>query len=86
MHDHVLPPGSAWRTREEARLQIPVFWLDDGHPVYEVWFWHATVRRWFCMSHAGPAIHQGVGYFRTVAQLKAQIAYFAGLAPAPDAQ
>ncbi len=52
-------------TRQEVRAQPPVFFLDDGEPVYEVWFWHPLLKRWFVMSLA-PVLAleaQGVVYF-----------------------
>lgn len=44
----------------------PAFRLDDGTPVFEVWFWHARVGRWFVMSNYSEPqmIEQGVIYFK----------------------
>ena len=33
----------------------PCFYLPDGTPVFEVWFWHRTQGRWFVMTTADPA-------------------------------
>lgn len=51
--------------RWEERDQEPCFEV-NGHPVWEVWFWHPLLRRWFCMSHEHDPrmIFQGVVYFR----------------------
>lgn len=76
-NDDRLPPDSPWRTRYESRRQPPVFELDDGFPVYEVWFWHDELRRWFVMSRVYDAqlAAAGVVIFFGVDQLKAWIAY-----------
>ncbi len=37
-------------TREVDLDQQPVFVLDDGEVVFEVWFWHAPAARWFVMT------------------------------------
>lgn len=52
--------------RRDSRAYPPAFRLDDGTAVYEVWFWHSILRRWFVMSHYSDAamIKQGVVYFR----------------------
>jgi hypothetical protein len=38
----------------------------DGTPVFEAWFWHRLLRRWFCMStvHHPALIQQGVVFFQ----------------------
>lgn len=77
-HDDRLPPGSPWRTRLETRRQPPVFELaPDSFPVYEVWFWHDELNRWFCMSRCYDAdlARAGVVFFYGMEQLKAWIAY-----------
>lgn len=62
--------------RLEERTQVPCFYVDEPStlfpgktysvPVYEVWFWHRALKRWFVMSTQGdPAMQaQGVVYFR----------------------
>lgn len=47
------------------RDQVPCFYVDDGTPVFEVWFWHCILKRWFCMSTVSDPkkIAQGVVYF-----------------------
>jgi hypothetical protein len=52
-------------TREEIRQQPPVFYTEQGEPVYEVWFWHSLLRRWFVMSTVRneEMEAQGVVYF-----------------------
>lgn len=52
--------------RWEDRQQEPCFHLEDGTPVFEVWYWHKSLRRWFCMTqHPSPElIAQGVVCFR----------------------
>lgn len=51
---------------EVERNHEPAIVLDDGTLVFEVWFWHQDLRRYFCMTK-GPAdarmIAQGVVYF-----------------------
>lgn len=37
--------------RWEDRSHDPCFTLKDGTPVFEVWFWHTQLLRWFCMTH-----------------------------------
>jgi len=51
--------------RWEDRTQEPCFILDDGIPVYEVWFWHTLLKRWFCMTNnPDPSLYaQGVVCF-----------------------
>jgi len=51
--------------RIEERAQLPVFYLDTGEAVFEVWFWHYPLRKWFCMSAwADPQmVAHGVIYF-----------------------
>lgn len=68
--DHWLPEGSPWRTREEERQQPPLFHLRDGFAVFEVWFYRRGV--WWCWT-MGPALYQGVRYFRTIEDLKASV-------------
>lgn len=70
VHDDLLPADSPWRTRWEERRQPAVFCI-DGVPVYEVWFWHTELRRWFCMSKSynRQLAYQGVIYFDTKEQL-----------------
>jgi len=54
------------QTREVTREQPPVIYLPDGgEPVFEVWFWHAQVFRWFVMSRSFNVNYQrgGVIYF-----------------------
>lgn len=38
----------------------------DGYPVFEVWFWHHLLGRWFCMTNEPnpQLIAQGVVCFR----------------------
>jgi hypothetical protein len=77
-HDDRLPPDSPWRTRHEVRHQPPVFVLeDDGYPVYEVWYWHDELSRWFVMSRVYNArlAAMGVIFFFGIEQLKAWIAH-----------
>ena len=53
-------------TREEDHDQEPVIYLPEtGEPVFEVWFWHSTIERWFVMSMNVDAemMRQGVVYF-----------------------
>lgn len=47
------------------RNQLPIFYLSTGEPVFEVWFWHATLKRWFVMSTTRDLNmeSQGVVYF-----------------------
>ena len=56
-----------WRSdycQAVVRQQPPLFYLADGDAVFEVWFWHALLQRWFVMS-LGPAMDQsGVVHFR----------------------
>lgn len=54
-----------WVTRDVGAYP-PAFRLDDGTPIFEVWFWHDTLRRWFVMSnYSDPRMTaQGVVYFR----------------------
>lgn len=84
VHDDRLPDGSPWRTRFEVRHQPPAFVLDDGFPVYEVWFWHEELRRWFVMSRVYDArlAAAGVVFFYGIEQLKAWISYLTGQARA----
>lgn len=53
-------------THEVERDHAPAIVLDDGSLVFEVWFWHQTLRRYFCMTggpHDVSRIAQGVVYF-----------------------
>lgn len=53
-------------TREVERDHEPVLRLDDGSPVFEVWFWHAFLRCYFCMTrgpHDPRSVARGVIYF-----------------------
>lgn len=72
--DESLPAGSPWRTREECRRQPAMFTLDDGYPVFEVWFFRFD--RWWCMSKSYDVglVRRGVIYFDSIGQLKARIA------------
>lgn len=56
--------SSGSNTRQEWRDQRALFHIELD-PVWEVWFWHATLRRWFCMSHVVDTgmQAQGVVYF-----------------------
>jgi hypothetical protein len=80
VHDDLLPADSPWRTREESRFQPPLFHVDDL-PVYEVWFWHSELRRWFCMSKSYNVYlaRSGVVYFDTKAQLIERIRQLGGV-------
>ena len=54
------------QTREEERDQEPAIYLPgSGEPVFEVWFWHAQLARWFVMSKRADPLMQakGVVYF-----------------------
>lgn len=57
--------ADAAHDRMENRDQEPCFVLDDGTPVFEVWFWHEQLKRWFCMSTVTDPrlIAQGVVFF-----------------------
>lgn len=48
------------------RDQPPAFLLEDGTPIFEVWFYLNTLQRWFVMSYIYDQrmIDQGVVYFR----------------------
>lgn len=72
-----LPEDHPLRTREEERSQLPAFHLEDGYPIFEVWFWHDDLERWFVMSREVNArlASTGVIYFFGVPQLKAWIAH-----------
>lgn len=62
----------------EVRHQTPVFVLEpEGCPVYEVWYWHDELRRWFVMSRVYNAqlAATGVVFFYGMNQLKAWIAH-----------
>ena len=51
------------------RQQTPCFYAPDNTgaewPVFEVWFWHSKVKRWFCMATVQDQdqIRHGVVYF-----------------------
>lgn len=59
------PQHDRWVTRDVMR-EPPVYRLKDGTPVFEVWFWHDRLRRWFVMSNVAnqQMQQQGVVYFR----------------------
>lgn len=78
--DDRLAPDSPWRTREEARYHAPVFVLEGGYPVWEVWFWFDEAARWFCWtrSYDVSIARQGVVYFDSLEQLRAQLAHLRG--------
>lgn len=61
-------------TRQEEREQPPVIWL-DGDPVFEVWFWHSRLRRWFVLSKSYNTHLQlnGVIFFDTQEDLLAKL-------------
>lgn len=69
--DSQLPPGSPWRTREVESNQAPIFCLEDGYPVFEVWFCYGAA--WFCFSRVPNSSlqAQGVRYFESIGQLRA---------------
>ena len=48
------------------RDQPPAFTLEDGTPIFEVWFYHWKLKRWFVMAYIFDQrlIDQGVVYFR----------------------
>jgi hypothetical protein len=52
-------------TREVERFQAPVFFTAQGEAVFEVWFWHALLERWFVMSTESDAEleQQGAVFF-----------------------
>ena len=68
------------QSREEQREQPAVFVLEDGFPVFEVWFWHAN--RWWCMSKSYNLnlARQGVVYFDSAEELKRALALFGRVA------
>jgi len=78
VHDDALPVGSEWRTRRAVRSQRPLYTLEDGTPVWEVWFFVRS--RWWCYSHAYDAAlaRAGVIYFDSLAQLRAQLGVLGG--------
>jgi hypothetical protein len=51
---------------EVERVQPPVLTLEDGTPVFEVWFYHWVLKRWFVMSYIYDQrmIAQGIVYFQ----------------------
>lgn len=73
IHEEHLEPGSPWRTREEVRHHPPLFHLDDGYPVFEVWLWSKEHGRWFVMSRRYDAqlAAAGVVFFDSIEQLRA---------------
>jgi len=77
VEDDRLAPDSPMRTREEDRQQPPVFLLEDGYPVFEVWYWHADLGRWFVMTrtYRPELVEHGAVLFFGIEQLKAWIAY-----------
>ncbi len=68
------------------REQQPCFYITNEHgneePIFEVWFWHRLMRRWFCMSTAQDPvmIKHGVVYFwpGDIAGLKRSIVSLGG--------
>ena len=52
-------------TEPTIPAQYPALILEDGTLIYDVWYWHTLLRRWFCMScyHNPQMIAQGVVYF-----------------------
>ena len=67
--------GWIFNTSDEAHDRLverdtsrypPAFRLDDGTPIFEVWFWHGRIGRWFVMSnYSDPQlVNQGVIYFQ----------------------
>lgn len=54
-----------------------MFVLDDGLPVYEVWFWCGEHERWFVMSRSyrEELAAAGCVVFYGIEQLKAWMAY-----------
>ena len=75
VNEEHLAPDSPWRTREEVRHHAPLFWLDDGFPVFEVWFWSKEHARWFVMSRRYDAqlAALGVVFFDSIEQLRAAL-------------
>ena len=69
------------QTRDEVRHQEPIFTLEDGYPVFEAWYWHPELGRWFVMAKAyDPRMASaGVVYFSTVEELKQQIRMLGGV-------
>ena len=76
----ILNASDPERTKDDLRYQNPVFVLDDGYPVFEVWFYHWELQRWFVMSHVtDPALAAaGVVFFATLDQLRQQIRQLGG--------
>ena len=70
------------QTRQEFRQQPPVFYL-DADAVFEVWFWHSELRRWFVMSKSYnlELQQQGVVYFDTIADLIRAVELLGGRLP-----
>jgi hypothetical protein len=73
---------SAPQTRQEMRMQPPLFYLDED-PVFEVWFWHSELNRWFVMSASYNATlqSQGVVYFCTIDDLLHAVELLGGNIP-----
>lgn len=56
------------RSELVERQQTPCFYVKDGAqetPVWEVWFWHGGLQRWFVMSTVMDInmVKAGVSYF-----------------------
>jgi hypothetical protein len=60
-----------------------VFSLKSGDPVFEVWFWHSELRRWFVLSRSFNTLlqAQGIVYFEDPAQLVEKIRALGGKIP-----
>lgn len=69
------------QTREEVRHHEPAFTLADGFPVFEAWFWHSDLNRWFVMSKAFDPRMAGAGvvYFATLEELRQKIRMLGGV-------
>jgi hypothetical protein len=65
MEGLIVNTSNAAHNRWEDRDQQPCFYLDDGTPVFEVWYWHKMLKRWFCMCpvYNQTLIDQGVVFF-----------------------
>jgi hypothetical protein len=61
-------------TEQVIRSQQPCMHLENGQPVFEVWFWHQGLSRWFVMAtQSDPArVQYGVVYFMPTAVDKDQ--------------
>jgi len=75
--DEYLP---ASLTRQVERKQPPLFFLRGTEPVFEVWFWHIELGRWFVMSKTFDIAlkAQGVVYFDTQADLESAVLALGG--------